>query len=72
MNGNGCLEPSRNDFEQMIALLRQRLRPTHALTLAEWLRVYLGLSSAADELQDDFLPFPLSDLPFDSGFYRWP
>ena len=57
MNGNGCLEPSRNDFEQDCAIA-----PTAAahppLTLAEWLRVYRGLSSAADELH----------LPFDSGF----
>jgi hypothetical protein len=47
-------EPSRNDFEQMITLLRQRLRPTPALTLADWLRVYLGLSSATDELREGF------------------
>jgi hypothetical protein len=54
MNGNGCLEPSRNDLEQMTTLLRQRLRPTPALTLAEWLRDYLGLSSATHEPRDEF------------------
>ena len=48
-----ALSPSSNDFEQMTTLLRQRLRPTPALTFAEWLRVYLGLSSATDELRDD-------------------
>ena len=51
-----ALSPSSSDFEQMTAQLRRRLRPTPALTLADWLRVYLGLSSAADELREDFPP----------------
>ena len=46
----------RSDFEQMTAQLRKRLRPTPALTLAEWLRVYLGLSNAKDEPRGDFPP----------------
>ena len=51
-----ALSPSSSDFEQMTAQLRRRLRPTPALTLADWLRVYLGLSSATDELREDFPP----------------
>jgi hypothetical protein len=34
--------------------MRQRLRPTPALALADWLRVYLGLSGATDEMREDF------------------
>ena len=51
-----ALTPSSTDFEQMTTLMRGRLRPTPALRLADWLRAYLGLSSAADELRDDFPP----------------
>ena len=41
MDGNGCLDPSSTDFEQMIMVLRQRLRPTAAESLAQcWLCVY--------------------------------
>jgi hypothetical protein len=59
-----ALSPSSNDFEQMTTLLRQRLRPTPALTFAEWLRVYLGLSSATDELREDFPPHvEIAQLP---------
>ena len=59
-----ALSPSSNDFEQMTTLLRQRLRPTPALTFAEWLRVYLGLSSATDELREDFPPHDeIAQLP---------
>jgi hypothetical protein len=47
-----ALSPSSSDFEQMTAQLRRRLRPTPALTLADWLRVYLGLSSATGELRE--------------------
>jgi hypothetical protein len=46
----------RSDFEQMTAQLRKRLRPTPALTLAEWLRVYLGLSNAMDQPRQGFPP----------------
>jgi hypothetical protein len=64
MDGNGCLDPSSTDFEQMIMQLRQRLRPTPALTLADWLRVYLGLSNATDELREDFPPHDeIAQLP---------
>jgi hypothetical protein len=48
----------------MIALLRQRLRPTPALTLADWLRIYLGLCCATDELREDFPPHDeIAQLP---------
>jgi hypothetical protein len=48
-----ALSLSSSDFEQMTAELRRRLRPTPALTLADRLRVYLGLSSATDEPRED-------------------
>jgi hypothetical protein len=48
------LTSSSADFELMIAQFRNRLRPPPALTLADWLRVYVGLSSATDELREDF------------------
>ena len=64
MDGNGCLDPSSTDFEQMIMLLRQRLRPTAAQSLADWLRVYLGLYSATDEQRGGFPPHDeIAQLP---------
>jgi hypothetical protein len=50
------LTASSTDFEQMTTQMRQRLRPTPALILADWLRVYFGLSSATDGLREDFAP----------------
>ena len=44
------------DFEQMITQFRNRLLPPPALTVADWLRVYVGLSGATDEVRDDFPP----------------
>jgi hypothetical protein len=38
------LTSSSADFEDMITQFRHRLRPPPALTLADWLRVNLGLS----------------------------
>lgn len=39
-------------FEQMIAAMRQRLRPTKAQLFADWLRTYLGLNCAeTDEIR---------------------
>jgi hypothetical protein len=56
MMETGPLTSSSADFEQMITQFRNRLRPPPALTLADWLRVYLGLSGATDELRADFPP----------------
>ena len=59
-----ALTPSSTDFEQMTTLMRGRLRPTPALRLADWLRAYLGLSSATDELREDFPPHDeIAQLP---------
>jgi hypothetical protein len=35
---------SATEFEQMIAAMRQRLRPNDVRLLADWLRNYVGLS----------------------------
>jgi hypothetical protein len=51
-----ALTASSTDFEQMTTQMRQRLRPTPVLALADWLRVYLGLSGATDEVPEDFPP----------------
>jgi hypothetical protein len=48
------LTSSSTDFEDMITQFRHRLRPPPALTLADWLRVNLGLSGATEEF--DFPP----------------
>ena len=48
------LTSSSADFEDMITQFRNRLRPPPALTLADWLRVNLGLSGATEEF--DFPP----------------
>ena len=40
---------SSADFEDMITQFRHWLRPPPALTLADWLRVNLGLSVAAED-----------------------
>ena len=56
MMETAALSPSSSDFEQMTAIMRRRLRPTPALTIADSLRVYLGLSSATNELREDFPP----------------
>jgi hypothetical protein len=40
---------SSADFEDMITHFRNRLRPPPALTLADWLRVNLGLSGATED-----------------------
>jgi hypothetical protein len=56
MMETAALAAPSTDFEQMATLMRQRLRPTRALTLAEWLRAYLELSNATDELREDFPP----------------
>jgi hypothetical protein len=45
------------DFEQMITQFRNRLRPPPALTLADWLRVHVGLSSTEDDPRES-LDFP--------------
>jgi hypothetical protein len=42
------------DFEDMITQFRNRLRPPPALTLADWLRVNLGLAGATEGF--DFPP----------------
>jgi hypothetical protein len=46
------------DFEQMITQFRNRLRPPPALTLADWLRVHVGLSSTEDDDPRESLDFP--------------
>jgi hypothetical protein len=56
MMETNALTASGTDFEQMTTQMRQRLRPTPALALADWLRVYLGLSGGTDELRKDFPP----------------
>ena len=48
------LTSSSADFEDMITQFRHRLRPPPALTLADWLRVNLGLSGATEDF--DFPP----------------
>ena len=47
------LTSSSVDFEKMITRFRNRLRPPPALTLADWLRVNLGLSSTTDDPRED-------------------
>jgi hypothetical protein len=56
MMETNALTACTTDFEQMTTQMRQRLRPTPALALADWLRVYLGLSGGTDELRKDFPP----------------
>jgi hypothetical protein len=46
------------DFEQMITQFRNRLRPPPALTLADWLRVHVGLSSTTEDDPRESLDFP--------------
>jgi hypothetical protein len=48
------LTSSSADFDDMITQFRHRLRPPPALTLADWLRVNLGLSDATEDF--DFPP----------------
>jgi hypothetical protein len=48
MMETALLTSSSADFEDMITQFRHRLRPPPALTLADWLRVNLGLSGAAE------------------------
>ena len=48
MMETNALTASGTDFEQMTTQMRQRLRPAPALALADWLRVYLGLSGGTD------------------------
>ena len=45
------------DFEQMITQFRNRLRPPPALTVVDWLRVYVGLSGTTEDPRAD-LDFP--------------
>ena len=49
MMETGPLTSSSADFEDMITRFRNRLRPPPALTLADWLRVNLGLSGATKD-----------------------
>jgi hypothetical protein len=54
MMETASLTSSCADFEDMIRQFRNRLRPPPALTLADWLRVNLGLSGATEDF--DFPP----------------
>ena len=54
MMETAMLTSSSADFDDMITQFRHRLRPPPALTLADWLRVNLGLSGATDDF--DFPP----------------
>jgi hypothetical protein len=47
------LTSSSADFELMITRFRNRLRPRPALTLADWLRVYVGLSGTKEDPRED-------------------
>jgi hypothetical protein len=43
-----ALTPSSAEFEQMTARSRERLRPSPTRVMANWLRLYLGLSRVKD------------------------
>jgi hypothetical protein len=43
------LTPSSAEFEQMTALMRERLRPSPTRVMANWLRLCLGLNGVKDE-----------------------
>jgi hypothetical protein len=49
------LTASSAAFEQMTALLRERLRPSSTRVMADWLRLYLGLNGVEDEQREAFL-----------------
>ena len=48
-----ALTPSSAEFEQMTALMRERLRPSPTRVMANWLRLYLGLNGVKDEQRED-------------------
>jgi hypothetical protein len=47
-----ALTPSSAEFEQMSALMRERLRPSPMRVMANWLRLYLGLKGVKDEQRE--------------------
>jgi hypothetical protein len=52
MTDKTALTPLSAEFEQMSALMRERLRPSPTRVMANWLRLYLGLSRAKDGQQE--------------------